>query len=172
MPHVARSCNTLASAFLRQVTMAWYLRQVFPAMIVWTMHIRCLCKVCTLPTVTAQEFRNGHWPQHSGTRLAGLDTDLMLTVTHDLTFTVLAPAPGQQLEQVHSTQLNIHSAPNTLSMTNVVISQPVTVWKSTRESSRHSHIFYIALASHSMIWILDLRIAVCTSSLTCPAQAS
>lgn len=91
-----------------------------------------------------------------------MDTNLLLTVTYDLTFTVLAPAAGQQLAQVHSTQLNIHSAPASLSMANVAVSRPVTVWKGVREHTHHCHIVYIAVASHSAIWILDLRIVVCT----------
>lgn len=103
-----------------------------------------------------------HSPYKHTNRSAGLDTDLLLTVTHDLTFTLLAPATGQQFAQVHSTQLNTHTAPVSLSMHNVAVSQPVTVWKNIREQTHHTHIVYIAVASHSAIWILDLRISVCT----------
>jgi hypothetical protein len=60
---------------------------------------------------------------------------------------------------LHAAQLDCPASVDGLSMTNVAVSQPVTVYEEF-EGDDLLQIVYMAVVSYATIWILDIRIAV------------
>lgn len=95
---------------------------------------------------------------------------MLFVRTRDMTFTILASMKSAQMEELHHAQLAPEAVAAGTGTRAAVLSQPVIAFTECQDGSHHS-VVYVALATSTSIYILDMRVEVIISAQSIPGQA-